>query len=284
MGDDIMGTGRDLSIKTKVTLNNGVEMPIFGLGTYQAGGGKPVRDAVLHALQAGYRLIDTAMIYRNEREVGEAVRKSGISRDEIFVTTKLWNADHGYDSTLVACEKSLKRLGLSNIDLYLIHWPVGGLRNETWKAMEELLAKGKCRSVGVSNYMERHLDELLNNSTIVPAVNQVEFSPYLYTTELLGYCRLRGIQFESYSPLTQGERLEEPKLKAIASKYSKTSAQLLIRWALQHDIVVIPKSTNKKRILENADVFDFVISKEDMKELNSLNEELHTSWDPTDAP
>ena len=274
----------EIRIDTKVKLNSGVEMPIFGLGTYLARRGKETEQAVLRALESGYRHVDTAKIYGNEKDVGEAVRSSGVPREEIFITTKLWNSDHGYDRTMAACEKSLKTLGLSHVDLYLIHWPVEGLRNESWKAMERLLKEGRCRAIGVSNYMIWHLEELLRNSSTVPAVNQVEFHPYLYQKELLEFCQSHGIQLQSYSPLTKGEKLNDPKLAAIASKYSKNPAQVLIRWVLQRGIVVIPKSSRKERIYENANVFDFTISAEDMKALDSFNQDLRTSWDPSSAP
>ena len=274
----------EISIDTKVKLNNGVEMPIFGLGTYLTRRGKETQEAVLHALEAGYTHIDTAKIYGNEEDVGEAIRKSGIPREEVFITTKLWNSDHGYDAAVAACEQSLKLLGLSYVDLYLIHWPVEGLRNETWKAMERLLKEGGCRAIGVSNYTIWHLEELLRNSSTVPAVNQVEFHPYLYQKNLLEFCQSHNIQLESYSPLTKGEKLNDPKLAAIGSKYSKSPAQVLIRWVLQRGIVVIPKSSRKGRIYENANVFDFTISAEDMKTLDSFNQDLRTSWDPSSAP
>lgn len=272
-----------LGINTKVKLNQGVEMPVFGLGTYQSSS-KEVKQAVLYALELGYRLIDTASMYGNEKEVGEAVRECGIPREEIFVTTKLWNSDHGYESALRAFEKSMKNLGLEYLDLYLIHWPVEGLRNDSWRALEKLLRDGKCRVVGVSNYMIWHLKELLKNSTTVPAVNQIEFSPYLYLKNLLDFCDSHKIKLESYSPLTKGHKLNDPGLKLLASRYSKTSAQILIRWALQKGVVVIPKSSKKERIKENAEVFDFSITPEDMKVLDSFNQNLHTSWDPTDVP
>ncbi len=275
---------KEIRIDTKVKLNNGVEMPIFGLGTFQSRSGKETQKAVLCALEAGYRLIDTAAMYGNEEDVGEALRKSGIPREEIFITTKLWNTDHGYDKALAAFETSRKKLGLSYVDLYLIHWPVEGLRTESWRALETLLEEGKCWAIGVSNYMTHHLEELLNNSSTVPAVNQVEFSPYLYQEDLLEFCRAHDIQLEAYSPLTKGHKLKDQKLVAIASKYSKSPAQILIRWALQKEVVVIPKSSRKDRILENADVFDFTISPEDMKVLDSFNEDLRTSWDPSTAP
>ncbi|MFX0061207.1 MAG: aldo/keto reductase [Candidatus Hermodarchaeota archaeon] len=275
-----------MNIKTKIKLNNGVEMPIFGLGVYRAPSGEETQNAVRYALEAGYRHIDTAKIYGNERDVGIAVHNSfsGIPRDEIFITTKLWNSDHGYDSTITACNESLKKLGLKYLDLYLVHWPVETLRGETWKAMEYLLEEGKCRAIGVSNYMIHHLKELLETAKIVPAVNQVEFSPYLFRKDLLEFCRSQGIQFESYSPLTKGRKLKDPKLVSLGSKYSKTPAQILIRWALEHQIVVIPKSTNEGRIYENANVFDFHILEEDMNLLNSFDEGLVTGWDPTNAP
>jgi len=274
---------KQISINTKVKLNNGIGMPIFGLGTYLARRGEETRRAVLYALEVGYRHIDTASMYGNEEDVGRALRESGILREDVFVTTKLWNSDHGYKKAISACEESLRKLGNSYIDLYLIHWPVEGLRNESWRALEELLEDGKCRAIGVSNYMIWHLEELFENSAIIPAVNQVEFSPYLYLEDLLIFCNSNNIQLESYSPLTKGQRLQDSKLAAIALKYSKTPAQLLIRWALEHEVAVIPKSSNQKRILENSQVFDFQILPEDTKTLDCFNENLHTSWDPSKA-
>jgi diketogulonate reductase-like aldo/keto reductase len=275
---------QEMRIDTRIKLNNGIEIPIFGLGTFQTRSGRETHDAVLYALQVGYRLIDTAKIYGNEEDVGEAVHTSGIPREEIFITTKLWNSDHGYDRALKAFEKSLERLGLSYVDLYLIHWPEGGLRNESWRALEKLLKEGKCRAIGVSNYTIQHLKELLKNSSTVPAVNQVEFHAYLYQKELLEFCNSHKIQLEAYSPLTKGRKLNDPKLLKIAQKYSRTSAQILIRWVLQKGVVVIPKSSRKERIEENARVFDFEISDEDMKALDSFNQNYRTSWDPTDVP
>ena len=275
---------KKMRIDTEVKLNNGVQMPIFGLGTYEMESGRETKDAIVHALKTGYRHIDTASMYGNEEEVGVAIKESGIPREEIFVTTKLWNSDHGYDSALTAFEQSRRKLGLSYVDLYLIHWPVEDLRNETWRALERLLEEEKCRAIGVSNYMIGHLQELLENSSTIPAVNQVEFSPFLYLRDLLEFCRKNKIQLESYSPLTKGRTLDDPKLVDLASKYSKSPAQILIRWALQHQIVVIPKSSKKERIVENAGVFDFVISPEDMRALDSFDRGLRTSWDPSTAP
>jgi diketogulonate reductase-like aldo/keto reductase len=273
----------EISIETKVKLNNGVGMPIFGLGTYQARKGE-AREAVLQALEVGYRLIDTASMYGNEEDIGEALRKSGLPREDVFITTKLWNSDHGYNSALAAFEESRKKLVLDYIDLYLIHWPVEGLRNETWKAMEKLLEEGKCRAIGVSNYMIWHLEELLSHSSTIPAVNQVEFHPYLYLKDLLDFCHSHDIRLESYSPLTKGEKLDDPRLASLASKYSKTPAQILIRWVLQKGVIVIPKSSRKERIEENADVFDFTISPEDMNALDYFHLNLRTSWDPSRIP
>jgi len=255
-----------------------------GLGVYQSPPGRVTQGAVKFALKVGYQHVDTARIYGNEADVGEAVRESLVPRQDLFVTTKLWNSDQGYDSTLRACEASLKRLGLDYLDLYLIHFPVPDVRNESWNAMETLLKEGKCRAIGVSNFTIRHLEELLREHEVTPAVNQVEFHPFLYQKELLEYCQRRGIQVEAYSPLARGERFKHPRMNALATKYSKTTAQLMIRWGLQHGLVVIPKSTREERIRENSQVFDFEISAEDMRSLDSLNEDLRLNWDPTSVP
>lgn len=297
----------DLRIDSTVELENGVRMPVLGLGTYLNTGGKRVVDSLLTALEIGYRHIDTAALYGNEREVGEAVRqarkKFGIHRDEIFVTTKLWNSDHGYGNALRAFEKSKRRLGFDYVDLYLIHWPVEDLRTESWRALERIHREGKSRAIGVSNYMPWHLDELLRREhgeagtgkkreeaeatggyTKLPMVNQVEFSPFLYQRDLLDTCRKHHIQLEAYSPLTKGRLLDHPSLVAIAAKYARSTAQILIRWALQKQVVVIPKSSDPDRIQENAEVFDFSISDYDMSTLDDLNNAVRTSWDPSDAP
>jgi diketogulonate reductase-like aldo/keto reductase len=274
----------NLNMRSTVKLNNSVSMPILGLGVYQTPPGRVTQNAVKFALSAGYRHLDTARIYGNEADVGEAARKSAVPREDLFVTTKLWNSDQGYDSALRACEASLKRLGFDYLDLYLIHFPVPETRRESWKAMETLLGKGKCRAIGVSNFTIPHLEDLLEESEVTPAVNQVEFHPFLYQRELLEYCQRKGIQIEAYSPLARGERFKHPRITALATKYSKTPAQLMIRWALQHGLVVIPKSTREERIRENSQVFDFEISAEDMRSLDSLDEDLRLNWDPTDIP
>jgi len=268
-----------MKLNTKITLNNGVQIPILGLGTWKIGDSK-VEEIIPSALNIGYRHIDTAATYQNEVGVGKALLKSGIAREDVFITTKLWNTDHGYDKAIAACDKSLQNLGLSYVDLYLIHWPVADLFIETWAAMEELLASGKCRAIGVSNFTIKHLESLMKQSTIIPAVNQVEFSPYLYQKELLDFCISQGIQLEAYSPLTRGNKLANPKLAEIAERYGKSTAQILIRWSLQTGLVVIPKASSPVHLRENADVFNFEISADDMQILNSFNEDLHICWNP----
>ncbi len=273
-----------LTIQSGAELNNGVEMPILGLGVYQSPPGEATRNAVKWALEYGYRHVDTARIYGNEKDVGLGVRESGVPREDVFITTKLWNSDHGYDSTLRACEGSLKRLGLKYVDLYLIHWPEPGARDETWRAMVKLLKDGKCRAAGVSNYTIPHLKELQESSDVAPMVNQVEFHPFLYQKELLDFCRANKIQLEAYSPLTRGEKLNYPKVLGIASGHKRSPVQVLLRWSLQHGLVAIPKSTRKERILENSQVFEFSLTNEEMETLNSLNQGLRTNWDPTRLP
>ena len=272
------------TVEPVAKLKNGVVIPRLGLGVYQSPPGQTTQRAVEYALKIGYRHIDTARIYNNESDVGTALRKSGIKREDVFITTKLWNSDHGYESALRACDQSLKRLGLKYLDLYLIHWPVPEIRNESWQALTQLLRDGKCRSIGVSNYTIQHLTELFDKSEIGPMVNQVEFSPFLYQKQLLDYCEKNRIQLEAYSPLTQGEKLNHPKIQSIAKKHDKTPAQVLIRWSLQHNLVTIPKSVREERIKENSQVFDYNLTTEDMRILDSLDENFRNSWDPTNAP
>lgn len=274
----------NLTINDKAKLNNGVEIPYFGLGVYLSVPGEETFNAVRWALEAGYRHIDTAAFYKNEHDVGKAIKESSIPREEIFVTTKLWNDDHGYDKTLRAFDESLKKLGFDYVDLYLIHWPVSGLRNESYRALETILKDGRARAIGVSNYTTSHLRELLNSCQVVPAVNQVEFSPFLYQKGLLEFCLQNNIQLEAYSPLARASKLSDRRLKEIAARYGKTTAQIMIRWALEHKIVVIPKSAHKERIFENADVFNFEISAGDMQILDSLDENYRVAWDPSRIP
>ncbi len=270
----------DLNINSRLKLNNGEKMPILGFGTYQIGHGKKVIENIHHALKIGYRLIDTASYYGNEEEIGEAIRLSDIPREDIFITTKVRNSDQGFKKTLKAFEKSFKKLDINYIDLYLIHWPVSGLRRDTWKALEKIYDEDRCRAIGVSNYMEFHLKELFEYNEVIPVVNQVEFSPYLYQKELLEFCRSHNIQIEAYSPLTKGVKLNDPRLVEIAKQYSKTSAQILIRWGLQHGVIEIPKSSKRERIQENSEVFDFTISESDMTTLNSFDEDFRYWGDP----
>jgi diketogulonate reductase-like aldo/keto reductase len=275
-----------LTIESKLPLNDGGWIPQLGLGVWQIRVGTSCEAAVLAALEAGYRLIDTASLYGNEESVGAAIRKSAVPRERIFVTTKLWNSDHGNPER--ALDASLRKFKIDYVDLYLIHYPVRQ-RKQSWRVLERLKAQGKARSIGVSNFTIKHLTELLAETQTIPVVNQVEFHPYLFQRDLLDFCSSKGIVVEAYSPLTKGERLNDPKLRAIAKRYStgaktKSTAQILIRWALQHDLVVIPKSADRKRIFENADVFDFELSAQDMQLLDSFDENLRTCWDPTHAP
>ncbi len=279
-----------LTINSKIILNNKTKIPVIGFGVFRIPEGEEVVNAVKWALEAGYRHIDAAMIYKNEEGVGKAIRESGVPREEIFVTTKLWNTDQGYDSALKAIDVSLKKLGLSYVDLYLVHWPTAGdaskgesinKRGETWRAMEEIYRSGKARAIGVSNYTITHLEEMRKYAQVPPAVNQVEFHPFLYQEELLNYCKKNGIAFEAHSPLVHGEKLDNEVISSIAKKHAKSGAQVLLRWSLQHGCIPIPKSTHKERIKENIRVFDFELSGEEMKQLNKLNQNLHLRSDPT---
>ncbi|MBY9011431.1 MAG: aldo/keto reductase [Candidatus Lokiarchaeota archaeon] len=269
----------DLNINSSVRLNNEVNMPILGLGTWTLRG-KSAYRAVLSALDFGYKLIDSASFYGNEQQIGEAIKKSKILRDDMFITTKVWNSDQGYDSTLAAFDRSLKLLKLDYIDLYLIHWPITGLRSETWKALEKIYDNGRVRAIGVSNFTIRHLDELKETLELMPTVNQVEFSPFLYQKELMEYCKSNKIVLEAYSPLTKTKKFNHPTLITIGQKYSKSPAQILIRWGLQHEIVSIPKSGDIKHLIDNMNVFDFSLDKSDMHQLDNLNENYRLIDDP----
>jgi diketogulonate reductase-like aldo/keto reductase len=273
-----------LTIRSTVPLRGGVDIPVLGLGVYESRPGAETREAVRVALELGYRHVDTARAYRNERDVAAGIAASGVPRDEVFVTTKLWNSDHGYDATLRACDASLARLGTDRVDLYLVHWPVEGLRHETWRAMERLLADGKARAIGVSNYTVRHLDELLARARVPPAVNQVEVHPFLAQRALLEHCARHGIRVEAYAPLVKARRMDHPVLRQVAARHGRTPAQVLVRWALEHDLVALPKSVRPERIRENADVFGFALGDQDRAALDALDEGYRTSWDPTDAP
>lgn len=270
-----------MQINSCFNLNDGNQIPILGFGVYLIPPGAQTFSSVMAALNVGYRHLDTASIYKNEADVGKAIKASKIKREEIFVTTKLWNSDQGYHSALKAFDQSLKELELDYLDLYLIHWPVYEKRIESWRALNTLKASGRCRSIGVSNFMIPHLQQLIDLTGIIPAVNQIEFSPFLYQRDLLLFCQEHNILVQSYSPLTAGKRLNDPILWRVAKKYNKTPAQILIRWNLQHHLVPLPKSKTASRILENSLVFDFNLDGDDMNYLDSLNENLRTCWDPS---
>ncbi|MBY8986375.1 MAG: aldo/keto reductase [Candidatus Lokiarchaeota archaeon] len=269
----------DLNINSTQKLNNGVEIPLLGLGTWDLRG-RDAYKAVLWSLDLGYRLIDTASFYRNEKEVGEALKDTNIPREEIFLTTKVWNNEQGYNNTLNAFEKSLERLKVDYVDLYLIHWPISGLRNKTWKALEKIYEGGKTRAMGVSNFTIRHLKELFECSETIPTVNQIEFSPFLFQRELMDYCKSHKIVVEAYTPLTRGRKLDNRLVRALAQKHEKTPAQILIRWDLQHEIIEIPKSGSQQHLRENVDVFDFTLNSEEMSQLDELNEGFRLGNDP----
>jgi methylglyoxal/glyoxal reductase len=260
-------------------LNNGVSMPLLGLGVYDMYNQEAER-AILQALEIGYRLIDTASMYGNEVEVGNAIRQSGLPREEIFLTTKVNDSDHGYDQALRAFESSQQKLNCEYIDLYLVHWPIKNKRQDTWRALERLYQDGQVRAIGVANYLEPFLDELLPSATVVPTVNQVEFSPYLFLEDLLQRCRQEKIVLQAYTPLVRGERFNDPKLLSLAKKYHKTPAQIILRWALQLGVSTIPKSANPKRLIENFDVFDFSITDADMAYLATFNEDYRVVPSP----
>ncbi len=257
-------------------------MPWLGLGVWKSTPGAETEQAVSDALALGYRSIDTATLYRNEQDVGAALQRSGLDRAELFVTTKVWNDDQGYEPTLRAAEASLRRLRLDYVDLYLIHWPVPGRFAETWRALERLRSEGKCRSIGVSNFTIAHLEELARGSSTAPAVNQVEFHPFVYDPALLEFCRARRIQVEAYAPLTRGHRLSEPGLVELARHHRVSPAQVLIRWGLQHGLVEIPKSVHRARIAENAQVFGFELSAEEMRAMDGWRDggevSSHPAW------
>lgn len=272
------------NLQDTTTLYNGVKMPWFGLGVFKVEEGPELENAVKTAIKHGYRSIDTAAIYGNEEGVGRGIREglkeAGISREELFVTSKVWNADLGYESTLAAYEAILKKLNLEYLDLYLIHWPVEGKFKEAWRALETLYKEGRVKAIGVSNFHIHHLKELMKDAEIKPMVDQVEHHPRLTQKELQDFCREQGIQFEAWSPLMQGQLLDNPVLKEIANKHHKSIAQVILRWDLQNGVVTIPKSTKEHRIVENASVFDFELTKEEMDRIDGLNQNHRVGPDP----
>lgn len=264
-----------------ITLNNNLKIPQLGFGVFQTPEGKQTEDAVKWALEAGYRHIDTAMIYGNEGSVGKAIKESGVSRKDIFLTTKLWNEDIRQGNTAQAFEDSLNRLRTDYLDLYLIHWPADGFE-KAWGEMEKIYASGRAKAIGVSNFQPRHLEAIGKISDLCPAVNQIESNPYFRNQAVIDYCKDRGITVTVWSPLggTGGNILEDATLRELSEKYGKAPAQVVIRWHLQRDVVVIPKSLHQKRIIDNFDVFDFELSKDDMERIDHLNRNTRSGADP----
>ncbi|WP_205174713.1 aldo/keto reductase [Bacillus pakistanensis] len=272
------------NLQATTTLHNGVKMPWFGIGVFKVEEGPVLVNAVKTAIKQGYRSVDTAAIYENEEGVGqgiqEGLKEAGISREELFVTSKVWNADLGYESTIAAYETSLKKLGLEYLDLYLIHWPVEGKYKDAWRALETLYKEGLVKAIGVSNFQIHHLEELMKDAEIMPMVNQVEYHPRLTQKELQAFCQDNGIQLEAWSPLMQGQLLDNDVLQEMANKHNKSAAQIILRWDLQNGVVTIPKSTKEHRIVENANVFDFELTKEEMEIIDGLNQNLRVGPDP----
>ncbi|MED3550652.1 aldo/keto reductase [Cytobacillus praedii] len=272
------------NLQDTTTLHNGVKMPWFGLGVFKVKEGPELVNAVKTAIKHGYRSVDTAAIYENEEGVGkgiqEGLREADISREELFVTSKVWNADLGYESTIAAYEASLKKLGLEYLDLYLIHWPVAGKYKDAWRALETLYKEGRVKAIGVSNFQIHHLEDLMKDAEIKPMINQVECHPRLTQKELKAFCEDNGIQLEAWSPLMQGQLLDNEVIQEIANNHNKSVAQVILRWDLQNGVVTIPKSTKEHRIVENANVFDFELTKEEMEIIDGLNQNLRVGPDP----
>jgi diketogulonate reductase-like aldo/keto reductase len=265
-------------------LADGNEIPLLGLGVWQVRDGRECEQTVRWALEAGYRHVDTAAMYGNETEVGAALKRAfaagQVRRDQVFVTTKLWNSDHGYDEALRAFDASYRRLGLDQIDLFLLHWPVPERRRHSWRALERVLGDGKCRAIGVSNYMVHHLEELMRHAKVAPAVNQIELHPWCQQRDVVAFCQAHNIAVVAYSPLTKGMKLGDSRLGALARAVRRSPAQVLLRWSLQKGFVTIPKSAKRERIVENAALFDFALDPAQMAELDGFNAEDHVTWDP----
>ena len=273
-----------LTIKSRIKLNDGMIMPLFGLGVWRLESGKETRDAVSYALELGYKHIDTASMYNNEEDVGVAIQESSLPREKLFITTKVNSSELGYDSTLEACERSLKKLKLTYLDLFLIHKPVEGYRQNTWKALEKLKHESICRSIGVSNFSPKHLNEIFKICEFIPAVNQIEMNPFLAQKNISEFCRSKNIHITGYCPLARTEKSNDPTLVNIANECGKTWAQVMVRWGLQKQLTTIPKSANPKRIRENSDVFNFELNEKQMQRLDDLDEGFRLRPDPNQLP
>lgn len=272
----------NLTINSTKTLHNGVKMPQFGLGVYKMTNQEESVNAMIAAIDAGYKAIDTATVYENEREVGEAVRHSAVKREDLFITSKVWNTDQGYDQTLRAFEASLERLGFDYLDLYLTHWAVPGSYEETYRAIQRLYDEKLVRAIGVSNHHQPHLERILTKANTKPMVNQIELHPHLTQEPLRKFCAQQEIAVTSWSPLARGRLLDDLVLANIAETHSKTIAQVIIRWHLQNNLIVIPKSVTPFRIVENANVYDFSLSKEEIKTITDLNQDWRSGTNPDD--
>ncbi len=273
-----------LTIESMIKLNDGMTMPLFGLGVWRLESGKETRDAVSYALELGYIHIDTASMYNNEEDVGVAIQESSLPREKLFITTKVNSSELGYDSTLEACERSLKKLKLTYLDLFLIHKPVEGYRQNTWKALEKLKNESICRSIGVSNFSPKHLNEIFKICEFIPAVNQIEMNPFLAQKNISEFCRSKNIHITGYCPLARTEKSNDPTLVNIANECGKTWAQVMVRWGLQKQLTTIPKSANPKRIRENSDVFNFELNEKQMQRLDDLDEGFRLRPDPNQLP
>ena len=267
-------------LKGTVQLSNGVHMPYFGLGVFKTAEGTEVENAVKWAIEAGYRHIDTAAIYGNERGVGNAVKESGIPRNELFITTKVWNDDQRNGTVMKAFEESLRLLQTDYVDLYLIHWPVSGKFSATWKVIEEIYSSGRAKAIGVSNFLHHHLVELFKSAEIMPMVNQVECHPYLVQQPLIDFCHSYNIVYEAWSPIMRGKVNAIPLLTELAEKYHKSPVQIVLRWDLQKGVVTIPKSVHPERIIHNADIFDFELTLEDIDLIDALDQDRHYGAHP----
>ena len=273
-----------LTIESRIKLNDGMTMPLFGLGVWRLESGKETRDAVSYALELGYKHIDTASMYNNEEDVGVAIQESSLPREKLFITTKVNSSELGYESTLEACERSLKKLKLTYIDLFLIHKPVEGYRQNTWKALEKLKHESICRSIGVSNFSPKHLNEIFKICEFIPAVNQIEMNPFLAQKNISEFCRSKNIHITGYCPLARTEKSNDPTLVNVANECGKTWAQVMVRWGLQKQLTTIPKSANLERIRENSDVFNFNLNEKQMQRLDDLDEGFRLRPDPNQLP